>query len=117
MGVAKKAILHAVKVLDDNGSGYLQGIFGGMDWVAANAIKPAVMSMSLGGRGNSEGYREIIKRTKEKGITVVVAAGNDNMDACMKQPAFVPEAITVGSTDNRDRRSHFSNYGRCVDIW
>merc|ERR1719297_650160 len=51
------------------------------------------------------------------GVTVVVAGGNDNSDACNFSPAFVPSAITVGSTDSNDRRSSFSNYGRCTDIW
>merc|ERR550539_1673027 len=51
------------------------------------------------------------------GVVVVVAGGNDNSDACGFSPAFVPSAITVGSTTSADRRSSFSNYGRCTDIW
>jgi subtilisin family serine protease len=51
------------------------------------------------------------------GITVVVAAGNDNQDACNFDPAFISSAITVGSIDRGDRRSGFSNFGRCVDIF
>merc|ERR1719433_1213929 len=51
------------------------------------------------------------------GVTVVVAAGNSNSDACNFSPAFVPSAVTVGSTDSTDSRSSFSNYGTCVDIW
>merc|ERR1719469_1811062 len=48
---------------------------------------------------------------------VVVAAGNSNSDACFFSPAFVPSAVTVGSTDRRDSRSGFSNFGTCVEIW
>merc|ERR1719367_2154404 len=51
------------------------------------------------------------------GVVVVVAGGNDNSDACGFSPAFVPSAITVGSTTSSDSRSSFSNYGRCTDIW
>merc|ERR1740123_2823152 len=51
------------------------------------------------------------------GVTVVVAGGNDNDDACGYSPAYVPSAITVGSTDSEDVRSYFSNYGVCTDIW
>merc|ERR1719384_1921885 len=51
------------------------------------------------------------------GVTVVVAGGNSNTDACGFSPAFVPSAITVGSTTSVDRRSSFSNYGSCTDIW
>merc|ERR1719476_762719 len=53
----------------------------------------------------------------EAGVTIVVAGGNSNSDACGFVPAFVPSAITVGSTDSTDARSSFSNYGRCTDIW
>merc|ERR1719336_3012117 len=51
------------------------------------------------------------------GVTVVVAGGNSNSNACNFSPAFVPSAITVGSTDSNDRRSSFSNYGPCTNIW
>jgi hypothetical protein len=50
-------------------------------------------------------------------VTVVVAAGNDNGDACTKSPARAPNAITVGSTTSTDARSSFSNFGTCVDIF
>merc|ERR1719499_888912 len=51
------------------------------------------------------------------GVSVIVAGGNSNRDACRFSPAFVPSAITVGSTDSLDRRSSFSNYGSCTNIW
>merc|ERR1719225_2179637 len=51
------------------------------------------------------------------GVVVVVAGGNSNTDACNFSPAFVPSAITVGSTTSQDKRSSFSNYGSCTDIW
>merc|ERR1712050_803065 len=49
--------------------------------------------------------------------TVVVASGNENDDACRYSPAYVPSAITVGSTDRYDQRSSFSNYGACLQIY
>jgi serine protease len=48
---------------------------------------------------------------------VVVAAGNDNANACNYSPARVANAITVGSTTSTDARSSFSNYGSCVNIF
>merc|ERR1719203_2501646 len=53
----------------------------------------------------------------ESGVTIVVAGGNSNDDACGYMPAFVPSAITVGSTDSLDARSSFSNYGSCTKMW
>merc|ERR1719511_625634 len=73
--------------------------------------------MSLGGNGVSQSYRTAIDSATGAGVTIVVASGNSNSDACNFSPAYVPSAITVGSTDIQDRRSSFSNYGRCVDIW
>jgi len=115
-GVASGASISGVKVLSDQGSGSLSGIIAGIDWVARNS-GPRVGSMSLGGNGVSQSYRTAIDSATSAGVSIVVASGNSNSDACNFSPAYVPSAITVGSTDIQDRRSSFSNYGRCVDIW
>merc|ERR1719506_122548 len=115
-GVAKKTILHAVKVLTDQGRGSTSGILNAMTWVMQNGEKPAIMSMSLGGRGTSQAYRTAIDRAAAAKVITVVAAGNSNANACGFSPAFVPSAITVGATDSRDARARFSNYGSCLDI-
>src|SRR5205823_1590021 len=51
------------------------------------------------------------------GMTTVVAAGNENTNACSKSPARVPGAITVGASTETDQRASFSNYGTCVDLF
>merc|ERR1719210_2707855 len=61
--------------------------------------------------------RDAVDAAVNAGVTVVVAGGNSNSDACNFSPAFVPSAITVGSTTSLDERSSFSNYGSCTDIW
>ena len=115
-GVAKGARVHPVRVLGCNGSGTNSGVIAGMDWVTANHVKPAVANMSLGG-GASTATDDAIQRMHAAGVTVVVAAGNDNANACNYSPARAPNAITVGSTTNTDARSSFSNFGTCLDIW
>ena len=116
-GVASEATVKAVKTLSDQGSGARSWQFAAIDWVTANGVKPSVISMSLGGSGADPGYTASIGAASNAGITVVVAAGNSNGDACNFSPAFTPLAITVGSTDSLSRRSSFSNYGTCVQIW
>lgn len=116
-GVAPEASIYAVKVLSDRGSGSMDGILGGMDFVATEGARPAIASMSLGAASKVEAYEAAIDAVFEAGVVVVVAAGNSNIDACGFSPAWVPNAITVGSTDSRDLRSSFSCYGSCVDIW
>lgn len=115
-GVAKDAFVHAVRVLDCNGSGSNSGVIGGVEWVAKNAELPAVANMSLGG-GASAALDQAVASAIRAGVVFVVAAGNSNADACQSSPARAPAAITVGSTDRNDRRSSFSNFGRCLDIF
>jgi len=116
-GVAPSAQVRSVKVLGDNGSGSFSWSFAALDWLATSSVRPAVASMSLGGNGVVAGMDTAVDAAVGAGVTVVVAAGNSNSDACNFSPAFVPSAVTVGSTDSTDTRSYFSNYGTCVDIW
>ena len=125
-GVAPEATLHGVRVLDCGGSGSISDVIAGMRWVADNHVlmhpdEDAVASMSLGG-GNSPSLMAEAQYLFESGVTLVVAAGNSDADACNFSPANAPNAITVGSTaipggDNTDPRSSFSNYGSCVDVF
>ncbi len=115
-GVAKKVQLVAVRVLDCEGSGYLSDVIDGIDWVTANAVKPAVANMSLGG-ARSTSLDAAVGRSIKAGITYVVAAGNENTNASTSSPAAVAAAITVGATDSRDRRASFSNYGSGLDLF
>tara|TARA_R110000823_G_scaffold315700_1_gene450614 strand:+ start:24215 stop:26056 length:1842 start_codon:yes stop_codon:yes gene_type:complete len=115
-GVAKDATVHPVRVLGCNGSGSNAGVIAGIDWLAGNHVKPAVANMSLGG-GSSEALDQAVRAAIAAGVTFVVAAGNDNIDACNGSPNRVDEAITVGSTSSNDARSSFSNKGACVDIF
>jgi len=122
-GVATQAAVYGVKVLGDSGGGSFASIVGAIDWVASSSERPAVASMSLGGQcpfgrcGLFGVVTTAVDAAVESGVTVVVAGGNSNSDACGFVPAFVPSAITVGSTDSADARSFFSNYGECTDIW
>jgi subtilisin family serine protease len=72
--------------------------------------------MSLGGPA-SQATDDAVARAVAAGVTVVVAAGNENQDACNVSPARAPSAITVGASDNRDARASFSNWGTCVDLF
>merc|ERR1740121_2450328 len=116
-GVAPSASVRSVKVLSDQGSGSWSWSYAALDWLATSPTRPAVASMSLGGSGTQQAMRDAVDVAVNSGVTVVVAGGNSNSDACNFSPAFVPSAITVGSTTSTDARSSFSNYGPCTDIW
>ncbi|MEN8652623.1 S8 family peptidase [Streptomyces sp. 21So2-11] len=115
-GVAKKAKIVAVRVLDDNGSGTTEGVVAGIDWVTTNHKGPSVANMSLGG-GADEALDEAVRKSIASGVTYGVAAGNDSSDASGSSPARVKEAITVASSTKDDAQSDFSNFGEIVDIY
>ena len=118
-GAAKSAPLVPVRVLDCNGSWTISTLLAGLDWVLqdhAQSPGPAVVNMSLTGDASSALDTEV-NSLISAGMTTVVAAGNDNVDACGQSPARVHGALTVGASTETDARAKFSNYGDCVDLF
>ncbi|MFF1452475.1 S8 family peptidase [Streptomyces sp. NPDC058274] len=115
-GVAKKAKIVAVRVLDNNGSGTTAGVIAGVDWVTNNHSGPSVANLSLGG-GASTTLDTAVSNSIASGVTYAIAAGNSNANASSYSPARVAAAITVGATTNTDARASYSNYGSVLDIF
>ncbi|MEU8591881.1 S8 family serine peptidase [Streptomyces sp. NPDC048664] len=115
-GVAKKAKIVAVRVLDNQGSGSTEQVVAGIDWVTQHHSGPSVANMSLGG-GTDEAIDAAVKKSIASGVTFAVAAGNESTDASKSSPARVPEAITVASSTKDDQQSDFSNFGAGVDLY
>jgi aqualysin 1 len=115
-GVAKSVTLVSARVLDCTGSGSMSGVIAALDWIAAYGRHPGVVNMSLGGDAHSS-TDDAVRRLVAAGFTVVVAAGNDGMDACLSSPSRTTEALTVAATDSTDTRPSWSNYGSCVDLF
>jgi cerevisin len=122
-GVAKKSNIIAVKVLRGDGYGTTFDVIRGIEFVTNNhkfmsrtkKVK-AVANMSIGG-GKSYALERALEIAITEGIQFTVAAGNSNTDACNSSPSASLLAITVGSTERDDRKSYFSNWGKCVDIF
>ncbi|WP_247601899.1 S8 family peptidase [Cellulomonas denverensis] len=117
-GVAKQVTLVPVRVLNCTGSGTSSQLIAGIDWVVADHKpgQPAVANISLGGAA-SDAIDAAVQRLVADGVTVVVAAGNGNKDACTMSPARAVNAVTVGATTRTDTRSSVSNWGRCLDLF
>lgn len=115
-GVANEVTLVSARVLDCYGSGYTSGVIAALDWIAANRRLPAVVNMSLGGP-IVQALDDAVARLQATGVIVAAAAGNDSTDACLGSPARVAEVLTVGASDQYDRRGSFSSYGSCVDLF
>ena len=120
-GVAKKATVVAVKVLDKTGTGSMSGLLRGLNWAVDDAkrrgvVRRAVVNMSLTG-ARTESVNDGVRAAAEAGMTVVVAAGNDGGDVAEWSPASAASAVTVGAMDKEDRRAEFSNWGKEVDVF
>ncbi|MFE2517584.1 S8 family peptidase [Streptomyces mirabilis] len=115
-GVAKKAKVVSVRVLDNAGSGTTAQVIAGIDWVTRHAHKPAVANLSLGGHVNAQ-LDAAVRNSIASGVTYAVAAGNDGLPAGLYSPARVKEALTVGASDRADARASFSNFGAELDLF
>ncbi len=138
VGVAPGARLHAVRVLDSQGNGSFSSIICGVDWVTARAGVIEVANMSLTGFAptghcRDGGLHEAVCDSVKAGVTYVVAAGNQRVNASRVVPASYDQVITVSgladfdgrsggrarptcSYDRDDTFADFSNYGADVDV-
>ncbi|KAF4981314.1 hypothetical protein FZEAL_2847 [Fusarium zealandicum] len=119
-GVAKKAQILAVKVFHDGGAD-LSIILSGINAAVNDIINKgrqefAVINLSLGIDQVSTALNKAVENAVKAGCVVVVAAGNEYMDAGKTSPASAPNAITVGAVDSDWQIADFSNYGKTVDI-
>lgn len=118
VGVAPRATVYSVRVLDRRGSGTDSTVIAGLDWVARNAAtaRPVirVVNMSLGRAGvlgDNPVYRQAIQTLVQMGITVVVAAGNDaSKEVSQQVPAAYPEVIAVASTTAKKGTSSYPGF-------
>jgi len=115
-GVANRATLHSIKVLDSTGAGYTSDIIAGLNWVIANKRTPCVINMSLTGAFSST-LNTAVQNCINAGIQVICAAGNEGIDAGSLSPANSTAVITTSAYDSSKTRPNWSNYGSVVDTF
>lgn len=124
-GVSPRTSIMAIKFITAEGSGTTSDAIRSIDYAVANGAR--VLSNSWGGRGSDEADQEnralyeSIERAGKADVLFVAAAGNDGMDidGTPIYPAGydLPNILSVASTNDRDARSFFSNFGvRGVDV-
>ncbi|CAL8468229.1 g7768 [Coccomyxa elongata] len=89
----------------------------GLDWVYENGELPAIIIISIGTPAVVELLDSAINKLFDKGFVVVVAAGNDAVDACTESLAASGDAIAVGAVDGDHHVTSFSNFGACVNVY
>ena len=118
-GVAKNVRLISVRVLNcTNSNGSSASLHPAIDWMVEHHQPgvPAVVNMSVG-MPKSGAFNEAVRKLITDGMIVVVAAGNQNRDACLYSPSSEISAISVGAIDKTELRASYSNFGTCVDIF
>lgn len=115
LGVAPKASLLAVKVLDRSGNGYYSDIIEGIQWSMNNGAQ--VINMSLGGPTDLQSLHDAIIVANNRGIVIVAAASNSGPgDNTVEYPGKYPEVIAVSATDSANLIANFSSRGPEVDL-
>ena len=108
-------------MLGCDGAGLVSRAIEGIDWVTANAVRPAVATMSLSGP-RSRALDDAVRNSAASGVLYSIAAGNKGADACNYSPARAGAGTdngitTVAATKTSNKELSWSNYGTCVDIW
>ena len=118
-GIAPGAQVMPIRVLDDNGEGFADDVIEGIDYATSHGAH--VINLSLGDflplqsvLFDDPAYSAALQRAIDKGIVVVIAAGNNSQPRCENPP--VDAILCVGAVDSTGNRSLFSSFGDGVDL-
>ncbi|MCU7872286.1 MAG: S8 family serine peptidase [Candidatus Thiodiazotropha sp. (ex Lucinoma borealis)] len=124
-GTAFKAKVVPVRVLAKCG-GYTSDIADGIIWAAggnvsnvpANQNPAKVINLSLGGESSTcpQTYQQAIDTARQKGASLIVAAGNETKDVSGFTPANCTGIIAVANSNRQGGRTSSSNYGSMIDL-
>lgn len=117
-GIAENVTIVPYKVFGSNAQTSTSIILGAMNHLLANEgnLGGSVINCSFGGPRDFT-MDLAIQSLRDRGATVVAAAGNDNGNAINFSPGASQDCITVGASTSSDARASFSNFGERVNIW
>jgi serine protease len=114
-----RALGHCGGLTSDISDGIIWASGGSVPGVPANATPAEVLNLSLGGYGSCSddpATQDAVNGAIARGVTVVVAAGNYNMNAAQFSPASCSGVVTVGASGSDGGKSYYSNYGQVVAL-
>lgn len=104
-----------IKVMNADGEGYDSHIVNGILYAIEYGVD--IINLSIGGDGEKSVYRRLMDKAEQKGIAVLVAAGNEGEDVSSCTPANIDSSITISAVNKNDKfSSTFSNYGQQIDF-
>lgn len=106
--MAPQASLCSIQVLGTRGGGSDQSVAAGVEMALGMNPKPHALSMSLGGRNDSQTLELVVSKCVKAGVIPFVAAGNDSMGS-LSSPARYRGAVAIGAVDYQMRHASFSN--------
>ncbi len=113
-GVCPNCRILSVKVLDDQGSGFISDVASGITYAADHGAR--VINMSLGGSGRSETLRSALQYAVAHNALPVCAMGNSGSSSNTPEPAYWYDCLSVIATQQNGARASFSNYGIKADV-
>jgi len=118
-GVAKKATLVSVKTMGCSGSGTIAAVVAGINFVTKQYVdtqRPSVATLAIGASRNQL-LDEAVKGSVAIGVNYAVPGGSAGADACNYSPSGIEEALVAASSTQDDRRSSYSSWGKCIDVF
>ena len=113
-GMCPNCGILSVKVLDDQGSGYISDVASGITYAASHGAR--VISMSLGGSSRSETLRSALSYAVANNALPVCAMGNNGSSSNTPEPGYWHDCLSVIATDQNGAKASFSNYGVKADV-
>lgn len=115
-----------LRAISNSGGGSFANVVEAVNYAVDNGAD--IISLSVVGHASSINLEKSLLRAYNRGVLVVVAAGNQgltgladldiypNYPVCSDRTYDVNFIIGVTSVDKKDKLSAFSNYGSCVDL-
>jgi thermitase len=113
-GMCPNCSILSVKVLNDQGSGYMSDVASGITYAASHGAR--VISLSLGGSSASETLHSALAYAIANNALPVCAMGNNKASTNTPEPAYWHDCLSVVATDQNGAKASFSNYGMKADV-
>lgn len=114
-GVAPRTLIYSIKISNGDSESFVGDAKIGQAIEEAVRKGSSVINLSYGSPRPTSYIQRALRYAVDNGVLVTCAAGNEGAGK-VSYPAAFPECLAVGSTNFRDKRSRFSNYGAAIDL-